>query len=483
MIDKVKTLGKETLIYGTSTIVARLLNFFLVPLYTYYLAPQDYGVVATVFAFMAFINIVYQYGMDQAYFRYAKENKTKELFATPLIAIFTSGIFLSVILCLISAPIAAFLGIGAKYGNLIKLACFVMALDALNIVPFAKLRFDHKAWQFMLTRTASIVVNVIGNILVLAYFKSGVEGIFIAGIFASLTSLLLLLPMTLKNFVLHFDKDLFKKMFLFSWPFIPAGMASILVNVIDKPLLTHLVGLKAVGIYQANFKIGVFMMLVVSMFDQAWRPFFNQYSYEENAKELFSQIFTYFTAVTTWIFLGLTFLMPLIIKTPFFNHYLIAPAYWDGIKIIPLVLAGYLFYGFYINFMVAPFITKKTRILMLITLLGAAGSILTNLTLVPMFGIIGAGWAIFVSYLIMAGSLFIFLQKNYPIKYEYKKVAFIAGVVLVFLVLNNLFKNALNMQIILLVLYPFLISLVLDKENFLRIKKLFLKKKKTTKNF
>lgn len=483
MIDKVKTLGKETLIYGTSTIVARLLNFFLVPLYTYFLAPQDYGVVATVFAFMAFINIVYQYGMDQAYFRYAKENKTKELFATPLIAIFTSGIFLSVILCLISAPIAAFLGIGAKYGNLIKLACFVMALDALNIVPFAKLRFDHKPWQFMLTRTASIVVNVIGNILVLAYFKSGVEGIFIAGIFASLTSLLLLLPMTLKNFVLHFDKDLFKKMFLFSWPFIPAGMASILVNVIDKPLLTHLVGLKAVGIYQANFKIGVFMMLVVSMFDQAWRPFFNQYSYEENAKELFAQIFTYFTAVTTWIFLGLTFLMPLIIKTPFFNHYLIAPAYWDGIKIIPLVLAGYLFYGFYINFMVAPFITKKTRILMWITLLGAAGSILTNLTLVPVFGIIGAGWAIFVSYIIMAGSLFIFLQKNYPIKYEYKKVAFIAGAVLVFLALNTLFKNALNMQIILLVLYPFIISLVLDKDNFLRIKKLFLKKKKTTKNF
>lgn len=477
MKDKVKTLGKETLIYGTSTIVARLLNFFLVPLYTYFLAPQDYGIVAAVFAFMALTNIIYQYGMDQAYLRFAKENKTKELFATPLIAVFTSGVLISFILWLLSANIAEFLGIGAKYSYLIKLACFVMALDALNIVPFAKLRFEHKAWQFMLTRTASIVVNVIGNVLVLAYFKSGIKGIFIAGIFASLTSLILLLPMTIKNFVCCFDKKLFKEMFLFSWPFIPAGMASILVNVIDKPILIHLAGLKAVGIYQANFKIGVFMMLVVSMFDQAWRPFFIQYSSEKDAKELFSQIFTYFMAITTWLFLGLTFLMPVIIKTPIFNHYLIAPAYWEGIKIIPLVLGGYLFYGFYINFMIAPVLTKRTRVLMWITLLGAASSILTNFTLVPMVGIIGAGWAIFVSYIVMAVSLFIFLQRNYPLKYEYKKIAFITGVVLVFLALNNLFKNALNAQIILLIIYPFIISLVLEKNNFLEIKKIFLKRK------
>ncbi len=478
MKDKVKTLGKETLIYGTSTIVARLLNFFLVPLYTYFLAPQDYGIVAAVFAFMALTNIVYQYGMDQAYLRFAKENKTKELFATPLIAVFTSGILISFILWLSSASIAGFLGIGAEHSYLIKLACFVMALDALNIVPFAKLRFDHKAWHFMLIRTASIIVNVIGNILALSYFKCGVKGIFIAGIFASLTSLILLTPMTIKNFVCRFDKKLFKEMFLFSWPFIPAGMASILVNVIDKPILIHLVGLKDVGIYQANFKIGVFMMLVVSMFDQAWRPFFIQYSSEKDAKELFAQILTYFTAITTWIFLGLTFLMPVIIKTPVFNHYLIAPAYWEGLKIIPLVLGGYLFYGFYINFMIAPVLTKKTRVLMWITLLGAISSILTNLTLVPLVGIIGAGWAILVSYIVMASCLFYFLQKNYPINYEYKKLGFIAAVVISFLFLNNLLNNTLTWQIILLIIYPLIISLVLDKNNFLKIKKLILRRKK-----
>lgn len=477
MIDKVKTLGKETLIYGTSTIVARLLNFFLVPLYTYFLAPQDYGIIAAVFAFMALTNILYQYGMDQAYLRFAKENETKELFATPLIAVFTSGVFISLILWFLSAPLAELLGIGAKYNYLIKLACFVMALDALNIVPFAKLRFDHKPWHFMLIRTASIIVNVIGNILVLAYFKSGVKGIFIAGIFASLTSLVLLLPMIIKNFVLRFDKTLFKEMFFFAWPFIPAGMASILVNVIDKPILIHLAGLKAVGIYQANFKIGVFMMLIVSMFDQAWRPFFIQYSSEKNAKDLFAQIFTYFTAITTWIFLGLTFLMPVIIKTPVFNHHLIAPAYWEGLKIIPLVLGGYLFYGFYINFMVAPVLTKKTRVLMWITLLGAASSILTNFTLVPLAGIVGAGWAIFVSYFVMAASLFWFLQKNYPINYEYKKLGFMGFTVIIFLMLNALLKNALTAQLILLIIYPLIVSSVLNKDSFLKLKKILLKRK------
>jgi O-antigen/teichoic acid export membrane protein len=353
-----------------------------------------------------------------------------------------------------------------------------LAFDALNIVPFAKLRFEHRAWHFVLVRSASIIVNVGGNICALAFFNWGVRGVFAAGILASLTSLILLIPVVKESFIFKFDKNLFKQMFNFSWPFIPAGLASILVNVIDKPILIHLVGLKDVGIYQANFKIGVFMMLVVSMFDQAWRPFFIQYSSEKDAKELFAQILTYFTAITTWIFLGLTFLMPVIIKTPIFNHYLIAPAYWEGLKIIPLVLGGYLFYGFYINFMIAPVLTKKTRVLMWITLLGAISSIITNFTLVPIVGIIGAGWAIFVSYIVMATSLFIFLQKNYPIIYEYKKLGFIAVVVITFLFLNNLLNNNLTWQIILLIIYPLIISLVLDKNNFLKIKQLILKRRK-----
>lgn len=425
MTKQILRLGQETLIYGTSTIAARLLNFFLVPVYTHYLITSDYGIVATVFAFAALVNIVYQYGMDQAYLRFAADRKDKDAFSTPFIAVLCTAVVISMVILALSGHIAAALGIDAQNAYLIQIAVGVMAVDCLNIVPFAKLRFDHRPWYYVIARTASIVVNVAGNIIALAYLKTGLGGIFVAGILASLTALIILLPVIKEDFTPRINFALFKEMFKFSWPFIPAGMASILVNVIDKPLLSHIAGLSNVGIYQANFKIGVFMMLVVSMFDQAWRPFFIQKAKEPEHKEIFAHVLTYFTACTTWALLLLAFFTPVLIQTPIAGKYFIHPDYWAGMNIIPLVLAGYLFYGFYINFMVAPVLTKRTRVLMWITLAGALSSVGVNLLLVPRIGIVGAGWAILISYIVMAGGLFIFLQKTYPIRYEYKKLSLI----------------------------------------------------------
>lgn len=466
MVNKVKRLGKETLIYGTSTILARMLNFFLVPFYTYYLITSDYGIIATVFAFMALFNIIYQYGMDQAYLRFAEDAKTKDTFSTPFLAVCTTSILLSVLIYFLSPVIAGALGIGAQNAYLIKYCVFILAFDALNIVPFAKLRFEHRAWHFVLVRSASIIVNVAGNICALTLFNWGVKGVFAAGILASLTSLILLSAVIKESFVFRFDKTLFKQMFNFAWPFIPAGLASILVNVIDKPLLSHLTSLADVGVYQANFKIGIFMMLIVSMFDQAWRPFFIQEAKEPNAKQTFAEIFTWSFALLGWAFLGLSLLMPLIIQTNIFGLNLINRAYWGGLKIIPFVVGGYFFYGCYINFMVAPVLTKKTTVLMKITLLGAAVSILVNILVVPHIGILGAGWAILASYFIMALSLYIFGQKNYKIDYEYKKIFLIALLIIAGFFVGQYFDNfdmAKNYiaKIILLFLYPLIIFTIL----------------------
>lgn len=466
MVNKVKRLGKETLIYGTSTILARMLNFFLVPFYTYYLITSDYGIIATVFAFMALFNIIYQYGMDQAYLRFAEDAKTKDTFSTPFLAVCTTSILLSVLIYFLSPVIAGALGIGAQNAYLIKYCVFILAFDALNIVPFAKLRFEHRAWHFVLVRSASIIVNVAGNICALTLFNWGVKGVFAAGILASLTSLILLSAVIKESFVFRFDKTLFKQMFNFAWPFIPAGLASILVNVIDKPLLSHLTSLADVGVYQANFKIGIFMMLIVSMFDQAWRPFFIQEAKEPNAKQTFAEIFTWSFALLGWAFLGLSLLMPLIIQTNIFGLNLINRAYWGGLKIIPFVVGGYFFYGCYINFMVAPVLTKKTTVLMKITLLGAAVSILVNILVVPRIGILGAGWAILASYFIMALSLYIFGQKNYKIDYEYKKIFLIALLIIAGFFVGQYFDNfdmAKNYiaKIILLFLYPLIIFTIL----------------------
>ncbi len=473
MAASIKRLGKETLIYGTSTVLARLLNFCLVPFYTYYLLPGDYGIIATTFAVIALLNVVFLFGMDQSYLRFASEHAQKtQVFQHCFYGVLINGCILSLLLWLLAKPFAALIGIGTSYAYLVHLAVWVLLLDVLNMIPFTKLRLERRPWYFAGVRTASIVVNVLGNIFFIAVLKKGIASILWANIFASLTSLLLLSPVVWKELLAHkphFDKTLLNNMLRFAWPFVPSGLASLLISVIDKPILVHLVGLDQVGIYQANFKIGVFMMLLVSMFDQAWRPFFLAHANEPDARQTFARVLTCFTALGTWFLLGLSFLMPHIIQSNLLGSFhLISPNYWSGMNVIPCVLTGYFFYGLYVNFMVGPVMTKKTRILLWITLLGALTSITTNLTLVPHIGILGAGWAVALSYGAMALALFCFTQKNYAIAYEYKKLAAIAAAciasaVIVYWAGMHSIQGVLFIKIALLTIYPLWMWLAVRK--------------------
>ena len=470
MAASIKRLGKETLIYGTSTVLARLLNFCLVPFYTYYLLPGDYGIIATTFAVIALLNVIFLFGMDQSYLRFASEAQHKtDVFHHCFYGVLLNGIILSLLLWIFAKPFAVLIGIGAQYSYMVHLAVWVLFLDVLNMIPFTKLRLERRSWYFVGVRTASIVVNVLGNIFFIAVLHKGIASILWANIFASLTSLLLLSPVVYSELSAkkpQFNASLLKGMIRFAWPFVPSGLASLLISVIDKPILVHLAGLAQVGIYQANFKIGVFMMLLVSMFDQAWRPFFLAHAKEPNAKQTFARVLTYFTALGTWGLLGLCFLMPSIIRSNIFGDFhLISPNYWSGMKIIPCVLTGYFFYGLYINFMVGPVMTKKTRVLLWITLLGASVSITTNLTLVPHIGILGAGWAVALSYGAMAIALGWFTQRNYTLPYEYAKLSVIGGLCIATALIAGATQHyaptsALIVKITLLCAYPILLLLV-----------------------
>ena len=459
MAKDIKRLGKETLIYGTSTVLARLLNFCLVPFYTYYLQPAQYGAIATVFAAIALLSVVFLFGLDQSYLRFASEAENKhKVFRQCFYGVLANALVLGGLLYIFAPEVSLWWGLGENFG-LFQLAAAILFLDVLNMIAFTKLRLERRAWYFAGVRAFSIVINVALNVFFLAVLHRGPNSILWANIGASLASLIVLTPVWWGELKGHkpfaFDWKLQKEMWSFAWPFVPAGVASLLVSVIDKPILVHLVGAEQVGIYQANFKIGVFMMLLVSMFDQAWRPFFLAHAKDNDAKDTFAKVLSFFFALGSWFLLGISFLMPDIIQSNLFgNFHLIGPDYWGGLSIIPLIVTGYFFYGLYINFMVGPVITKKTRVLMWITLLGAAASITTNLTLVPHIGILGAGWAVAVSYAVMAAALFTFTQKVYPIPYEYKKLAGMLLVCLATVGTARYFNGAVWAKITLLTLYP-----------------------------
>lgn len=430
MFDKLKRLGAETAIYGVSTIIGRFLTFLLVPFYTNVLSsPSDYGIVATVYAYIAFLNVVYGYGMESAYFRYASGMEIGDAtqnFSTPFVSIFVTSLIFSIILHSLSTPVAGLIGIGFDYGNVVRYSAWILFFDALCLLPFASLRLQNRAKLFAAIKLLNIVSNLLLNLILLLKFKLGIEGIFISGLISSALTFALLIPVILKQFHLDFRGDLYKHLLRFGLPLIPAALSGIAIQVIDRPILKALTNDSVVGIYQANYRLGIFMMLVVSMFDYAWRPFFLTTAREQDAKEIFSRVMTYFLLGTSFIFLVLSFFIEDLVRIHILGHHLIKQEYWSGLSIVPVVLCAYIFTGMNTVLVAGVHIEKKTHVLAYTTGTGAVVNIVANYLLIPPFGMLGAAFATLLSYMVMAGSLFVIVQRFYHIQYEFRRIATVA---------------------------------------------------------
>lgn len=420
MLKDLKALGKESLIYGLSTVGARLLNFILLPFYTHYLLPAEYGVVAAVFSYIAFLNIVYHYGLDQAYMRHYSARAKAFPSAFACLA-GTTGLF-TVLLCAAAPAWAELGGIGAGSYKLVYYAAAILLLDTLTIIPFADLRMSHRPLRFAGVRTASIVINVGLNVLFLSYMGLGLEAVFLANVISSAAAALLLAP-ELKAAWGRPDKEVLSRLLAFALPLLPAGLGSMAVQVLDRPIMLHLADTASVGVYQANYRLGIFMMLVVSMFDQAWRPFFIERSHRPDAGPVFARVLTYFAMGGLWLWLALSFFIGDLARFSAAGVNLIHPAYWSGLGIVPVVLAAYLLNGVYINFLAPVIIAKRTGIILSVTLAGAAVSIAGNLALIPPFGMYGAAWALLLSYLVMAAMVYFRGRSLFPVPYEFGRLA------------------------------------------------------------
>jgi O-antigen/teichoic acid export membrane protein len=474
MFDQIKQLGKETAIYGLSTIIGRFLNFILVPFYTNVLKPDQYGIVTTIYAYIAFLNIIYSYGMESAYMRYASSleiGDKKENFSTPFISIFLTSLLFSSLIHFSSEKIAELINIPSEFSVCIKYSAWVLFFDALCIIPLSALRLGSKALTFSTIKIINIVTNVALNIILLLKFKLGVYGVFISALVSSALTFFLVSPIILKNFSFSFLKKLYIELLKFGLPYIPSGLSAIVIQVIDRPILKALTDDATVGVYQANYRLGIFMMLFVSMFDYAWRPFFLRNANNPNAKKLFARVMTYFTLAGAFLFIFVSILIEDFVKLKIFGKYIIHPDYWSGLGIVPIVLLGYLFNGIYVNLIAGIYIQKKTKYLPYITGIGAVANIIGNYALIPVLGMYGSAWATLISYLIMAISLFIVVQRIYPIRYEYERLAKIGVATAVSFLLSYITPLKLT---ILLLFFIFLLSLrFLTKEETKLIREFF----------
>jgi O-antigen/teichoic acid export membrane protein len=442
MRKELAALSKETLIYGGSTVIVRFLNFLLVPFYVNVLATTaEYGVTGSVYAWIAFLNVIYPLGLEGAFFRYASRGEheatdhasEQKLFSSSFNLLMIFGISLSVLIFLLAPLIAPPIFHDPKmditselpvFIRIIRYSSVIMLFDSLAVLPFAALRLERKPKVFGLIKITNVVTMLALNFILILGFHSGVEGIFIANMIASAATFLILIPTFVKKWSLQFDRSAIKLMLPFGLTNVPAYLGAMMVQVIDRPIVQSYLGLGAVGIYQANYRMGFIMMVFVSLFEYAWRPFFMRQhkTDDEQARVLFSHVFTYFMLICAVAFLLLSFFLPFILTTPIFGRQLLPLRYLSGMNIIPVVLFAYIFQGMYTNFIAGIYIKEKNRSLPLITGLGAATNIIANIILIPAMGIMGAAIATQLAYMVMAIAIYRVSQRAYPIHYEWNKV-------------------------------------------------------------
>ena len=461
-MSRLKKLLNQTAVYGISSILGRAINVMIVPFYAHYLPVNENGVIGVVFAAFVFLNVLYTFGMESAYMKYASgtEGRPKStlIFSASTLLLVAAGIVFSMLMSAFPNQTAAMVGLSKGWLKLVFYMAAISLLDMLSVLPLAELRLQNRPMQFAFVKLTNIILTLALNLVFIMKLRWGVEGVFVANLIGSGVQVLHLTPVYLKRFRFAYQPDLAKSLLRYALPLLPNGLAfavtetmsRFFLNMMGKEQILKLYGAfipaaelahlhspddygdYVTGIFNNIYKIGVFMMLFTQMFRFAWQPFYFQHAEDADAKPLFARVFTIFSAIGLTVWLMISFFAYEIVsfELPVVQKHLIPEQYWFALSIVPVVLAAYLFQGWFYNFSAGAYIEKKTHVLMNATLLGAAVTLVLNFMLVPSFGIMAAAFSTFGAYLTMSISILISVQRFYPVPYEWGKLGMMIGLAL-----------------------------------------------------
>ncbi len=439
-MSAIKKLAGQTATYGLSSIFGRLLNYLLVPIYTRVFHPGEYGVVTELYSYVSFLNIVFTYGMETAYFRFFQsENGNKKVYSTALISILATSFLLTLFIILFSSGISNWMNTSEHSTKMlpgyISMFAIILACDGIANIPFARLRQENKAKRFVFLKLLWILINVGLNLFFLLvcpklmngsfhdliskiYDPSiGIGYVFISNLVASVITLLLLSP-ELFSIQYEFDPSLWKTMLIYSLPLMVAGFAGMINETFDRILLPRLVADKSTaliqnGIYGACYKLSILMALFTQTFRYAAEPFFFSHASKENAKEIYAKVMHYYVLACSFIFLAIMMYMNVV-------KHLIGEEYRSGIKIVPILLMANLCIGVYYNLSIWYRLTGQTKWGAWIAIVGAILTLGLNFWLIPIMGYMGAAWTTLICYASMMIISYVGGQKYYHVKYNIK---------------------------------------------------------------
>ncbi len=444
----IKALAKETAVYGLSSIIGRFLNWCLVPLYVYMFPAEEYGVVSYLYSFTAVALVILNYGMETGYFRFAsRSDNPQRVYTTALISVGATSLIFMALMSVFINPVSELMLLPDSKLYVWMLA-MIVAIDAFTNIPFASLRFRKKAYRFAGIKLLNVFVNIGLNLFFIlacpALMKSapwlvswfyaplggesfGIGWIFVANMISTLVVLLCLLPeLTLRR--LEFDRALLRRMLSYSWPLLILGIAGILSQNMGQMIIPYLftdhpVEARAmVGIYGANIKIAIVMVMFTQAFRYAYEPFiFAQAKNDgENRLQAYADAMKFFVVFALLIFLGVMFYLPVI------KHF-VSPAYWSGLDVVPVMMIAELCFGIFFNLSVWYKITDRTRWGMWMSLICFVLMLGLNLWLVPAIGIpngfMGSALAALGSYFAVMLISYFVGRHYYPIPYQIGRMA------------------------------------------------------------
>jgi O-antigen/teichoic acid export membrane protein len=442
-MKQLKALAGETVLYGLGSIVPRFLNFLLVPLHTGVFNPADYGVITKLFAYVAVVNIIFMFGMETAYFRFATkpEADEKRVFNLAQTVVLLISVLLSLIFILFANPLAGALDIAGN-ANLIVWLAIIMFMDAIVAIPFARLRLQKKAMQFAAGKLINVFILVGLNLyfLKISYSASiGIEFVVMATLAANLFYLIFF-ARTLFSWRPVFDRQISPAMFSYAYPVMISGLAGMTNEMFSRITLEWWLPENfyegesseyALGIFGACYKFGMLMSLTVTAFRYAAEPFFFSTAADKGSPALFAKVNHYFIIACCVVLLAVG------VNLDIFKYFLRNPAYWEGLSIVPVLLLAYLFLGAYYNFSIWFKLTDKTHYGTMITLGGAIITIASNFFLIPVFGYWGSSLATLICYFSMAIVCYLLGQKFYPIPYSlYKSLLYILVTTIIVYLVN-----------------------------------------------
>jgi O-antigen/teichoic acid export membrane protein len=459
-LNPFKKLAGDTAIYGMSSIIGRFLNWWLMPLYVNLFAPEEYGIVTNLYAYVAFFMVFLTYGMETGFFRFAsKNNASEKVYSTSLVALFISSLLFLVLIILFKNPLASLIKY-PEHPEYILWFGFILAIDAFTAIPFARLRLNNRPVKFAVVRMINIGFNIAFNLFFLLLcpklmennpdsivrfvFSSeiGVGYVFISNLLASIVTLLLLLPEIFK-FSFFFEKALIQKMLNYSYPILIVGMAGILIQQIDKILIPFLIPedefpMKQLGIYGAAVKVAVLMNMFIQAFRYAFEPFFFSQAESKNDKNIYAEIMKYFVIFGLLIFLGMMLYIDVI-------KLIIPLEYEEGFAIVPVIMLANLFFGIYFTLSLWYKLTDLTRYGAYISVFGAVITITLNFILIPQFGYKGSAAALLAAFFIMMVISYFLGQKYYPVPYNLKRIATYFGVAAIIYVFSLFSSTTTNL--------------------------------------